>query len=144
MMKNRLFLFGFLALMTVSSGFMFADRTRKQRTFGLSGDVYEDNGNVIAKMDVPGIDAGKISISIEGKSLRVYGERGEKEEQRGRDYYKKEIKYGNFERILSLPCLVDESKTTAELHDGVLTVTMPKIKEDMMEKSGNKITVVRL
>ena len=107
----------------------------------LSVDVYEDKHNVVATMHVPGINADDIEIDIEAGHAYVYGEREENKELSEKDYSHKEIRYGKFERVIPLPCCVDEEKTTAELHNGVLTITMPKIAGK--EKEGKRIAIVR-
>ena len=100
----------------------------KWESFGkdLAIDVYEENSNVIAKMNVPGIAKDNIQVSIENGNLHVSGKREEKKEIQEKDYYHKEIKRGSFDRVISLPDDIDASAMTWELSDGVLTVTIPK------------------
>src|SRR5579863_9000289 len=66
-------------------------------------DMYEDNGNIIAAMDVPGIDAGDIRVEIEDGQLHIFGQRKEKKEVNEAHYYHKEVRYGSFDRLISLP-----------------------------------------
>ncbi len=92
----------------------------------LAADVYEENGNVIVEMHVAGINPDKVDISVEGDHVRVTGSREEQKETEDRDYYAKEIRRGSFERIIHLPAAVDREKTRAEIHEGVLKITLPK------------------
>ena len=94
----------------------------------LAVDVYEEKGNVIAEMNVPGIDPEKIEISIEDDYLKVCGKREEKKEKKEKDYYHKEIRKGSFSRMIHLPHAVEAKGTTAECKGGVLKVIMPKKK----------------
>jgi HSP20 family protein len=105
--------------------------------FDLAADVYEKNGNVIAEMNIPGIDVHKFDISIEGDLLRVHGSREEEKETKDQDYYSKEIKRGSFERVLQLPAHVVADKAAAEYKNGVLRVTMPK----KVDKEAGKVHV---
>src|SRR5579871_108401 len=100
----------------------------KWNDFGkdLAMDVYENNGNIIVKMNVPGISENNIQVRIENGNLHVSGKREEKKEVKEKDYYHKEIKRGDFSRIISLPEDIDENAMTWEVTDGVLTVTIPK------------------
>lgn len=100
----------------------------------LATDVYEDDGNVIVEMNVPGIQADKVDIAVEGDHLRVTGHREEEKETKDRDYYVKEIRRGSFERIIHLPAAVDREKTKAEVHDGVLKITLPKKSKEQSHK----------
>lgn len=110
------------------------------QSLDLAADVYEQDGNVIAKMNVPGIDPEMLEIEIEEDHLHIFGERSEEEDVEDKDYYKKEICYGSFERIIPLPCAVDEDKTRAEYRDGVLIITMPKTNHQQKEVKSIKVT----
>jgi len=101
-------------------------------------DMYEDGNNLIAEMSVPGIEADKIDVSVEGNYLRVTGKREEEKEKKAKQFYSKEIHRGSFERALRLPAPVNEGKVTAEYKDGVLKITLPK----MEEKKAGKVKVV--
>jgi HSP20 family protein len=92
----------------------------------LATDVYEDNGNVLVEMHLPGITPDKVDISVQDNHLRVTGTREEEKEYGDREYYHQEIKYGSFERVVPLPCSVDSSKAQAEIVNGVLKVLLPK------------------
>jgi len=109
--------------------------------FDLAVDMYEEGNNVIAKMNIPGVKAEDIEIKIERHHLHIYGERKEEKEVKDKEYYHKEIRSGRFERAVSLPCHVNEHEVTADLHNGVLIVTMPKSKKE--EKEGRSIKVTQ-
>lgn len=92
----------------------------------LAVDVYEENSNLIAKMNVPGSDPKKIKVSVEDNFLRVSGSSQEEKEEKGKKYYRKEIRSGAFERLISLPQNVQKDKVKAEFDNGVLKVILPK------------------
>lgn len=92
----------------------------------LAVDVYEKEENVIAEMNLPGIDPDKIEISIENDFLRISGSRDEQKETKEKNYYSKEIKRGGFERTIELPAPVKKDKTEAIYENGVLKVILPK------------------
>lgn len=116
---------------------------RPLRSFGwdLAVDVFEEGESVMAKMNLPGIDPEKIEISTEGDMLHISGEREEEKEEKNKEYYSKEIRRGSFSRTVELPHVVDASKTKATYQDGVLTVTMPALKEE--KKPGVTIKVTK-
>lgn len=103
----------------------------------LAADVYEEGNNVIVEMNVAGIEPDKVDITVEGDHLRVSGSREEKKETKDRDYYVKEIRHGSFERILHLPTQVNRKETKAEVQDGVLKITLPKLNHEQ----GHKVKV---
>lgn len=94
----------------------------------LAIDLYEEKGNVVAKMNLPGVRADELEVSVEDDTLTVTGTREEEKETDKKDYYSKEIRRGSFSRSVSLPSQVDAEKTEAEYKDGVLMVSMPVIK----------------
>lgn len=101
----------------------------------LAVDVYEKNGNIIAEMNIPGVEPQKIDISIEGDILRLSGSREEEKETKDKNYYSKEIQRGSFERIIQLPSTVIAEKAEAQYKEGVLKITMPK----KANKEGGKV-----
>lgn len=94
----------------------------------LAVDLYEEGGNVVAKMNLPGVKPEELDITINEDSLRVSGSREEEQEIDKKDYYSKEIRRGSFSRLVGLPGSVDASKAEAKYADGILTVTMPTIE----------------
>ena len=102
------------------------DLANDDQGLDLAVDMYEDNGNVVARMNVPGIEKKDIQVKIEGNELHISGKREEKEEVKNKNYYHKEIRYGSFDRMMTLPSAVDASRVTYDEKDGILTVVMPK------------------
>jgi len=100
----------------------------------LAVDVYEKDENIIAEMNLPGIDPDKIDVSVENNYLRISGSREESKEEKKKHYYSKEIKRGSFERMVRLPNKVEEDKVSAEFKNGELVVTLPKAEESSSEK----------
>lgn len=100
----------------------------------LAVDLYEEGANIVAKMQLPGIDPAKLDVSVEGEYLRVHGSREEEKEEKRKQYYRKEIKKGSFERMIALPAPVDKDKVAALYEKGVLTITMPR--KEKKESSG--------
>lgn len=100
----------------------------------LAVDLYEEGGSVVAKMQLPGIDPAKLHVSVEDDYLHVRGSREEEKEEKEKQYYRKEIKKGSFERMVALPSPVEKDKVEALYEHGVLTVTMPR--KEKKESSG--------
>ncbi len=95
--------------------------------FDLAVDVYEEKGNVVAKMSLPGIRPEDLDVSLEDDTLTIAGKREEEKETEKKDYYSKEIRRGSFSRTVSLPKSVDAGKTEAKYENGELVVTMPVV-----------------
>ncbi|MCK4968514.1 MAG: Hsp20/alpha crystallin family protein [Candidatus Aenigmarchaeota archaeon] len=114
-----------------------------QKTFNLipAIDVYEKKNKVVVEMPLVGIDPKKVDISIENNILTVKGKTEKKSEVEEKNYYRKEIRSGNFYRSISLPKAVSDSKAIANYQDGVLKIEIPKIsvKKSRIKKIPIKI-----
>jgi HSP20 family protein len=71
--------------------------------------------------------------------LTIKGEKQEQKEEKKKDYFLSERRYGSFERSFRLPDGVDANKIAATIKKGVLTVTLPKTAE--AQKPEKKIEV---
>ncbi len=91
-------------------------------------EVAETDADVTVKMAVPGVDKDQISISVDDHVLKVRGETKKETEEKKKNYYRQEIRYGSFARSVRLPAEVDAGKTAADLKDGMLKITLPKSK----------------
>ncbi|MHB8362669.1 MAG: Hsp20/alpha crystallin family protein [Patescibacteria group bacterium] len=93
-----------------------------------SVDVYEEGGNVMVEMRVPGFRKEDLEISVERDTLTIKADRTEAEEEnkKKRKYYRKEIRHQSIARSIVLPTFVDSTKASADFKDGILKLTLPK------------------
>jgi HSP20 family protein len=92
-------------------------------------DIYEKDGNIVLKAELPGIDPKTVDVRVENNVLTLRGERKFEEEVKKDDFHRVERAYGTFTRSFTLPALVDTDKIKAEFKDGVLKLTIPKKNE---------------
>ncbi len=88
-------------------------------------DLYEQRGNIIAKMIMPGINPDNLDVFVDEDTIRVSGQRREEKETRDKNYINKEVHRESFSRIIDLAKMVDASKASGEYKNGILLVTMP-------------------
>jgi HSP20 family protein len=88
-----------------------------------------ENGNLIVKVDLPGIDPKEVSISVLGNQLTIEGERKREEKKEEKDYFYQEVSYGKFSRTIPLPEGVDADKVKANYKNGVLEIILPAPKQ---------------
>ena len=85
-------------------------------------EVFQEGERRIVRADLPGVDPDKdVSVTVDDGLLRIHGERRAEDH----DQYRTEIRYGSFDRVLTLPVGTKPEDVTAEYADGVLTVSMP-------------------
>jgi len=111
----------------------------KNKIFEPAMDLYETDKEVIAEINAPGYDSDKFEVSVNDGLLKIRGEMEEKKEEKKRNYWRKEIREGSFEKVVRLPTAVDENKVEATYEKGILRVVMPKIKKET--KTEKKIKV---
>jgi HSP20 family protein len=91
-------------------------------------DLYQNNDNVVATVELPGMQKEDIDISLHEGMLAISGER--KQQTAPADKAERNERYiGKFRRSVSLPTRVDTSKVSATYKDGILTVILPKAEE---------------
>ena len=89
---------------------------------GIKIEEFLEGDRHVIRADMPGVDPTKdIQLSVDGGLLRLRGERRAEEH----DKHRSEIRYGSFERLVTLPRGTRAEDVKAEYVDGVLTVSMP-------------------
>ena len=92
-------------------------------------DVYETDEKVVVAVELPGIKAEDVEVSVEDSTLTVSGKREFASEVTEESYHRIERRYGSFSRAVSLPPQVDTAKVEARFEDGILTVEVPKVEK---------------
>lgn len=78
-------------------------------------------------VELPGVAEKDIDLTVENGMVTVKGEKKSSREEKGDTWYFSERQYGAFSRTFRLPADADENAVSADLKDGVLTVTVPKL-----------------
>lgn len=89
-------------------------------------DVIETEENVIVVVDVPGIEAASVDVSLVGNMLTLRGERLPLLIGEGDRRHLNELRCGKFTRSIPLPVAVDPEKVSAAARNGVLTIHLGK------------------
>lgn len=87
-----------------------------------------EDGKFIVRTDLPGIDPKNVDIKVVGGVLTIKGSREEKHETKEPDFFRRELRYGSFERSISLPEGIKADDLKATYRYGVLELSaaMPK------------------
>jgi len=92
-------------------------------------DTYEDEHNIVLKLEVPGIDEKDIHVHVDNNTLTVQGERNIEKEEKEENYRRIERQYGSFTRSFTLPSSVDQGQVSAHYDKGVLKINLAKKAE---------------
>jgi HSP20 family protein len=93
-------------------------------TFTPEIDVRTTADNIVLVCDVPGIKREDLDVTLHNRVLTIKGSR--KYESKNAEQVVLGRSYGTFTRSFTLPEVVDEAKLSADLTDGVLTISIPK------------------
>ena len=97
-------------------------------------DVSEKDKEFEIMAELPGLDEKDVEVKLANGNLTIKGEKKEEKEEREKDYYLSERRYGSFVRSFPLPEGVNADKIEASFAKGVLTVKLPKTAEAQAEK----------
>jgi HSP20 family protein len=89
-------------------------------------DVFEKDGKLVIRTDIPGMAAANIDVSVEGDVLTIKGRREEEKAVKEENYYCSERATGEFFRTIRLPEGVSADAFEAHYDNGVLEVTVPR------------------
>ncbi|UUL75183.1 Hsp20/alpha crystallin family protein [Pseudarthrobacter sp. Fe7] len=85
-----------------------------------------EGNTLVVRAELPGIDPEKdVDVTVADGVLSIKAERQEKKEQKDKDSYRSEFRYGSFVRRIPLPSGVKEGDVTASYKDGLLEVRAP-------------------
>ena len=89
-------------------------------------DIAEREKEYEITAELPGIDERNIDLKFSNGMLTIKGEKTEEKEEKKKDYYLSERRFGSFQRSFQVPDGVDADKIEASFKNGVLTVILPK------------------
>lgn len=98
--------------------------TRAGLYFEPSVDIYENEDSLTLVADVPGVEADDVQLDLRDNLLTITARAGQAEE-RWRPLYQ-EYRVGHYLRQFRLGQQIDRTRISAQLKDGVLTLTLPK------------------
>lgn len=96
-------------------------------------DIYETEKEIVAKIDLPGVDKKEIEINVMDDGIEIKAEKHVETETNEQGWYRKERSYGGYYRYLPLPEHADAAKIEATSKNGVLELHIPK-KEQKPKK----------
>lgn len=104
------------------------ERTKSQRVFVPLVDIVEKDDQLTLVAELPGVDETGIDIAIEKNVLTIRGQVSHAVPA-GFQLRYEEYGVGDYERSFMLPNNIDREGIQAAVKDGVLRVTLPKVKQ---------------
>jgi len=102
-------------------------------------DIKDKKNSIVVKAELPGMSEDQIDVEISEGVMTISGEKTEEREKEEGEYCYKESHSGTFSRSFTLPTEVIAEKADAEMKNGVLSITIPKIEP----KKATKVKVLK-
>jgi HSP20 family protein len=92
-------------------------------------EIADTKDAVMVKAQVPGVSKENLHIDIMDDVLTLRGEMKEETKTEEQRFHRREFRYGAFSRTIPLPTSVQADQCSAELREGILTITLPKSQQ---------------
>jgi HSP20 family protein len=106
------------------------EKTIPVRYFVPTTDIFETEDALTVIMEVPGVDKEAVDINVENDVLRIEAKIDPAKYQ-GMEPLYTEYNVGHFARSFTLSNQIDRQNISAQLQDGVLTLTLKKAEKAM-------------
>jgi len=100
----------------------------------LAIDVYTTPSALIIESAIAGVNPEDIDVSISPESVTIKGKREKEEKVKTENYIHQECYWGRFSRTIILPQEIDADKAQANIKNGVLKITLPKLNKGKIKK----------
>lgn len=110
-----------------------SERTRARKVYVPQVDIVENDTALVLLADMPGVDLGGVDITVEKNVLTLRGAIGQEAPTGYKQSYE-EYGVGDYERSFTLSNEVDRDHIEASIKDGVLRLTLPKVKQAASRK----------
>ncbi len=98
--------------------------------FAPASEASVGEGGYRIRIELPGVAEKDVRVSVQDGVVTVRGEKQSSREEKGETWYFSEREYGSFSRSFRLPPDADAAAVTADLTDGLLTVSIGKKSPD--------------
>ncbi len=89
-------------------------------------DVYDKDGAIVVKVDLPGIDKQDLDVTLSDHRLTVRAHKKHEENVEQEHFYRSERSFGTISRTVELPAAVEADKAHASFKNGVLEIRLPR------------------
>ena len=93
-------------------------------------DVFEKDGNIVVKANVPGLRKEDIEITATEDSISIKGEFKKEEKVEEEGFYRQERQFGRFFRTIPMPTAINPDQVKAAFKEGVIEINAPKAEAE--------------
>ena len=99
-----------------------------------AADVYQTRDGWIVKVDLAGVSADDVEITIHDKTLHLTGCRRDAFFGESVTYHQLEITYSRFEKTLQFPCRIEDAHLARDYRDGLLILHLQSGEENCSDR----------
>ena len=92
-------------------------------------DILDRDQDIVVKAELPGVAREDVEVTLTDHSVTIKAHTKHEEKEAEGEYFRREMSYGEYQRTLELPDIVDEEKAKATFRNGVLELTIPKLEQ---------------
>ena len=107
--------------------------TRPGPVFVPAVDILEDEHELVLLADMPGVESKNVEIDLKDNQLTIIGRIDPVESDKEVSLYK-EFNWGDYSRQFTLSNVIDQTKISAKMEDGVLKLILPKVEKAKPQK----------
>ncbi|NWG02445.1 MAG: Hsp20/alpha crystallin family protein [Syntrophaceae bacterium] len=107
--------------------------TRPGPVFVPAVDILENMNEIIILADMPGVESKNVDVDLRDNQLTIIGRIEPIEKEKEISLYK-EFNWGDYFRQFTLSNVIDQSKITAKMDNGVLKLVLPKVEKAKPQK----------
>ena len=100
---------------------------QEDKTWCPAIEFNETDRDLVLKAELPGVEIKDLNISAEPKSVAISGIHNHRTLLTEKELIPSQLHYGQVECDVDLPVKIQVNRVKAELIQGVLTITMPKV-----------------
>ncbi|GAX37732.1 Hsp20/alpha crystallin family protein [Nodularia sp. NIES-3585] len=112
-----------------------SDISPAPRTAWVPAVELSDHGSdLLLRAEIPGVESKDLDVQVTQDAVSISGEHRYQQSTKSNGNMRSEFRYGKFQRIIPLPSKIQHQQVQADLKDGILTLSLPK-----MEPEKNKV-----
>lgn len=105
-----------------------AEQTRPGLVFSPNVDIFETDKELVLLADMPGVKVEGLNIDLRDDTLTLVGD-VQPYQNPGESDILTEFEVGKYYRQFALSEIIDQARIDAQLKDGVLRLTLPKVEK---------------
>ncbi|TVP59465.1 MAG: Hsp20/alpha crystallin family protein [Nodularia sp. (in: Bacteria)] len=93
-------------------------------------EISDHGSKLLLRAEIPGVESKDLDVQVTQDAVSIAGEHHYEKNAKSNGNVRSEFRYGKFQRIIPLPSKVQHQQVQADLKDGILTLSLPKLEPE--------------